>query len=104
MQESVLLRCIFDSLSLFGENTKAALLDNLRKEGVGFTSETFDIDKFAIVTEDLLGRSAEFIFVKILDEFCTRSNITSEEIGISGKAYDYMSNKDILRALFAVAK
>ena len=104
MQEGVLLHCIFDSLSLFGENTKAALLANLQQAGVGFTPETFDIDKFSIVTEDLLGRSADFIFVKILEEFCTRTNTTSEKIGISGKAYDNMSNAGILRSLFAVAK
>ena len=104
MQEDVLLSCIFDSLSLFGENTKAALIANLQKEGVGFTPETFDIDKFTIVTENLLGRSAEFIFVKILEEYCVRSNTTAEKIGISGKAYDYMTNAGMLRSLFAVAE
>jgi hypothetical protein len=100
MPQEVLLRCIFDSLSLFGENTKIALLDKMRQEGIGFTPETFDIDKFAIVTEDLLGRSADFVFVKILDEFCKRSDKPATELRIAL----HQSNARMLESLFAIAK
>ncbi|HLG37327.1 MAG TPA: hypothetical protein VI338_04275 [Nitrososphaera sp.] len=100
MQKEILLRCIFDSLSLFGENTKAALLDKLQQEGVGFTPETFDIAKFSIVAENLLGRSADFIFVKIADDFCNQTKTSLEEIGIANSS----SNSRILQSLFRLAK
>jgi len=38
-----------DSLSLFGENTKVALITRLVKEGISFTPEAFDIEKFCTV-------------------------------------------------------
>jgi hypothetical protein len=103
MNKDAVLQCIFESLSLFGENTKTALLAQLQKEGVAFTPEQFDIEKFCIVIENLLGRHADFIFVKIVDEFCRKSDMSLEELGIADKPY-FQSHSGILESLFRIAE
>jgi hypothetical protein len=103
MQQSLLLRCIFDSLSIFGENTKLALLARLHEEGVEFTPAEFNMNKFCIIAEQLLGRSADFIFVKILDEFSRQSKITLNEVGLTEKP-SYLSHSGILLTLYSKVK
>ena len=104
MAKDVLLRCIFDSLSVLGENTKTSLLANLQQEGVGFTPDTFDIDKFSVVVHDLLGNAADFIFLKILDQTSKSICLTPEQERISERAYHHMSSSGMLRVLFDIAK
>jgi hypothetical protein len=100
MHRDTLLRCTLESLSIFGENTKAALLTRLETEGIGFTSELFDINKFCSITEELLGRSAEFIFIKILDDFAKNSHMSLEEIGLSEKPC-YRTRSGLLVSLYS---
>ena len=104
MPQDVILRCIFDSLSILGENTKAALMANLQKEGVGFTPDTFDIEKFSDVITELLGNSADFVLIKILDDASKKLNMTPEQEKASERAFHYQSSSGLLRTLFAIAK
>jgi hypothetical protein len=103
MQRDVLLECAYESLSIFGENTRHALLARLQKQGLEFTPEGFDIIKFCSVTHELLGSSADFVFVKIIDDFCNRSRVSLEESGFARKA-KYLSHSDILISLFSKVK
>jgi hypothetical protein len=100
MQRETLLKCTLESLSIFGENTKTALLTRLESEGIGFTPDRFDINKFCSVAEDLLGRSAEFIFIKILDDFARHSQISLEDIGLSEKP-NFRTRSGLLVSLYA---
>ena len=100
VQRDTLLRCTLESLSIFGENTKAALLTRLETEGIGFTSDRFDINKFCSITEELLGRSAEFIFIKILDDFAKHSQMSLEDIGLSEKPR-YRTRSGLLISLYS---
>jgi hypothetical protein len=104
MQEDALLRCIYDSMSILGDNTRASILAKLQHEGVGFTPDTFDIDRFSTAVEDLLGYSAEFVFLKILDEFGNKLSLSKEQLRTSERAYHRMSHAGLLRVLFAIAK
>jgi hypothetical protein len=92
-----------DSLSIFGENTKNALIAQFQIHGLEFTAGQFDIDKFCMITNELLGRSADLIFVKIIDDFCLKSNVSLEASGLSGKAR-YLNHSDVLVALFFKVK
>lgn len=103
MSKDAVLRCIFESLSLFGENTKTALLSQLQKEGIEFTPEGFNIEKFCMVIESLLGRHADFIIVKIADEFCKQSHMSLEELHIVNGAY-HQSHTSMLKSLFRIAE
>jgi hypothetical protein len=104
MQDRFLLQSIYDSLSIFGENTKASLLANLQAEGIGFTSDSFDIDKFCKVLQDLLGPSAGIVFARIFDETRKKLNLSPEQSQHHERAYHYKSNADLLRVLFEVTK
>lgn len=103
MQSDVFLQCAFDSLSMFGQNTKNALLTHYQEHGLEFTEDQFDANKFCAVTSEMLGRSADFIFVKIIDDFCRRTAVSLEESGLSGKAR-YLNNSDVLVSLFSRVK
>src|SRR6185503_16460816 len=104
MQEAALLRCILDSLSIFGENTRASIVNRLRQEGVGFTPESFDINKFCFALEDLLGHSADLIFAKILDESVNRLNLTAEQNRQTEVAYARQSSRSMMHMLFSMAE
>ena len=103
MQKDLFLQCAFDSLSMFGQNTKNALLSHYQEHGLEFTPDEFDANKFCAVTSEMLGRSADFIFVKIIDDFCRRSGVSLEEGGLSGKAR-LVHNSDVLVSLFSKVK
>jgi len=103
MSKDTVLQCIFESLSLFGENTKTALLSQLQKEGIKFTPEGFNVEKFCTVIETLLGSHADFVFVKIADEYCKQSHMSLEELHIVDGAY-YRSHKGMLESLFRIAE
>jgi hypothetical protein len=103
VQKKTVLGLIQDSLSLFGDNTKTALLIQMQNEGVVFTPDKFDIDKFCRIIQDLLGNHAEFIIVKIVDDFCKQSGATTEEIGLSIKGHRN-SNAAVLQSLFRQAE
>ena len=103
LQGDILIRCAFDSLSMFGENTKNALLAQFEKQCLSFTPDEFDVDKFCTVSSELLGRSADFLFIKIIDDFCRESGVSLAESGLSGKAR-YVNNSDVLLSLFSKVK
>jgi hypothetical protein len=88
---------------MFGQNTKNALLTHYQEHGLEFTEDQFDANKFCAVTSEMLGRSADFIFVKIIDDFCRRTAVSLEESGLSGKAR-YLNNSDVLVSLFSRVK
>jgi hypothetical protein len=104
VQEDILLRCIFDSLSVFGENTKASLLAKLQEEGVGFTADSFDVEKFSKVLQELLGRSADVIFVNIVHEAGKQLSLLPEQTKDLERAYHQKSHANLLHVLFATAK
>ena len=103
VQGDILVRCAFDALSMFGENTKNALLAQFEKQGLVFAPDKFDVNKFCIVTSELLGQSSDFLFIKIIDDFCRESGISLAESGLSGKAR-YINNSDVLLSLFSKVK
>lgn len=103
MHRDIFLECAFESLSMFGQNTKNALVAHLQNHGIEFSADRFDANKFCAVTSEMLGRSSDFIFVKIIDDFCRRSEVSLEESGLSGKAR-YINNSDVLVTLFAKVK
>ena len=85
MQKNTLLQCVYDSLSIFGENTRTALIAQLKSEGMNFTPNDFDINKFCIVTEAMLGKSAKLVYIRILDDFARQNKMSLKEVGYSGK-------------------
>jgi hypothetical protein len=87
-----------------GESTKVALLANLQKEGVGFTPDSFDIEKFSAVIRELLGNSTDIIFIKILDETTGKLGMTAQQREDSERAFHNQSSSRFLRTLFAIAK
>lgn len=89
------LQCVVDSLSTFGENTKVAILSQLDREGVSFTSEQFEIEKFCKVVTLFLGQWSDFIFLKITDEICARSKKSLEDLGIGARA-NYIEHSALL--------
>jgi hypothetical protein len=102
MQKMTLLQCVFDSLSIFGENTKAALLAQFKSEGMGFTPTDFDINKFCNITEGMLGKSAELVYMRILDDFAKQTKVSLQEVGISGKILSTNRGR-VLVSLFSKA-
>jgi hypothetical protein len=103
MQKEAVLGWILDSLSLFGENTKTALLLEMQQQGVVFTPNQFDIEKFCKVIRDILGNHAEFIIIKIVDDFCKYSEISRQELGLSNPStYQYPAH--VLESLFKIAE
>lgn len=99
VQRDILLQCASESLSMFGENTKNALIAQFQKHGIEFTPDGFNVKQFCAVTSEMLGRSADFIFIKIVDDFCRKSNMSLEESGLYGKTR-YINNSDVLVSLF----
>jgi hypothetical protein len=103
MQKETLLGLILDSLSLFGDNTKAALLIRMQNEGVVFTPDEFDIDKFCRVIQDLLGNHAEFVIVKIVDDFCKYSKSIADELELT-RIVQFGSHAEVIKSLFRIAE
>jgi len=93
------LQCVIDSLSLFGENSKAAIISQLDKEGISFTSEGFEVSKFCKVVNRFLGRWSDFIFLKIANDICERSGVTLEELGLDRRA-EHIENSELLIEVF----
>ena len=102
MEKESILGVVMDSLSLFGDNTKTALLLQMKKEGIMFTTEEFEINKFCKVIEDLLGNHADFIIAKIVDDFCKQSKTTLDELQ-STRRKTHSSNTQVLQSLFQIA-
>jgi hypothetical protein len=88
---------------MFGENTKNALLAQFQEHGLAFAPDQFDAAKFCTVAAELLGQSSDFLFVKIIDDFCRESGISLQESGMSGRAR-YLNNSDVLLSLFSKVK
>jgi|SRR5581483_4004562 len=95
------LQCVLDSLSIFGESTKSSLMSQLTKEGISFTPDAFDVLKFCRVIETLLDRSADFIFIKIIDDICTRSNTSLASLGLGDSSRRH-SLSELLTKLLSV--
>jgi hypothetical protein len=103
VQGDILVRCAFNSLSMFGENTKNALLAQFQIQGIVFTADGFDVVKFCTLSIELLGRSSDFLFVKIIDDFCRETGVSLVDSGLSGKTR-YVNNSDVLLSLFSKVK
>jgi hypothetical protein len=103
MQGDILIRCALNSLSMFGENTKHALLAQFQKHGLIFAPDRFDAEKFCAVATELLGQSSDFLFVKIIDDHCRESGVSLQESGLSGRT-GYVNNSDVLLSLFSKVK
>jgi len=98
MQSTATLRCVLDALSLFGENTKVALLSQLGKDGVSFTPEKFDIEKFCTSVTTLLDQWSDLLFVKIIEDVCRQSDTSLEDLGL--RKGRYLHSSELLKELF----
>jgi hypothetical protein len=81
--QDVRLKCVIAALSNFGENSKAAIVRQLDEQGVSLTPVGFNIEEFCTVLTEALGRMADFVFVKIIDDVCRQSNLSLEDLGIT---------------------
>jgi len=75
----------------------------MKEEGVVFTAEKFDIDKFCRVIEDLLGNHAEFIIIKIVDDFCKYLETTSDELQLAQRVR-HKSHTEVIESVFRIAE
>jgi hypothetical protein len=80
------LQSVLGALSIFGENTRAALLSELEKQGVSFDPDNFDIQKFCEVLEIMLDHWSDMIFIKIIEDICEQSGTSVEDLGLGGRA------------------
>lgn len=71
------------------------------KEGVVFTPDEFEVNKFCKVIEDLLGNHADFIIAKIVDDFCKQSERTLDNF-LSARRKTHASNAQVLQSLFQI--
>lgn len=97
--DDVRLQCVIDSLSIFGENSKAAMMARLNEQGISFIPGKFQIEKFCIVVRQFLGDWSDFIFMKITDDICKRSHISLENLGLSGRA-KFLTHFELLVEVF----
>jgi hypothetical protein len=95
------IECVIDSLSIFGESSRAAIMNQLDKAGISFNPNAFQIEKFCITVEQFLGQWSDFIFEKISDQICERAGASLEDLGISGRA-KYISKSALLIELFRI--
>jgi hypothetical protein len=95
------IECVFDSLSLFGDSSRAAIMNQLDKAGISFNPDKFEIETFCIVIEQYLGQWSHFILEKIIDEICKRSEASLDDLGLQGRA-KYLANSELLIELFHI--
>ena len=81
--QDVRLKCVIAALSSFGENTSAAIVKQLNEQGVSLTPAGFNIEAFCAVLTQAVGRMADFVFVKIIDDVCRQSNLSLQDLGIT---------------------
>ena len=94
------VNCALSALSLFGENSRAALVKRLSAEGIKFTPAEFDAGKFCRVLEDDLGDGANFFFAKIINDLCEQQSESLESLGLAGRA-KYLSYSQLLQELIS---
>ena len=97
------LRSVLGALSIFGENTRAALLSELEKQGVTFDSDNFDIQKFCRVVELMLDHWSDMIFIKIVEDICKESDTSLEDLGLGGRA-KFVRRSELLKDVFLKIK
>jgi hypothetical protein len=97
--KDALLECVIKSLSALGENSRMTLMMTLREQGISFNAGEFHIAKFCAILKELLGRSADFIFVKIIDDICTTSKVSLKDLGIDASDPNF-DQSDLLISLF----
>ena len=97
------MQSVLGALSIFGENTRAALLSELEKQGVSFDSNNFDIQKFCKVVELLLDRSADAVFMKIIEDICNESGTSVEDLGLAGRS-KFVGRAELFREVFLEIK
>jgi len=71
----------------------------LTKEGISFTPDTFDVVKFCRITEMLLDRHADFIFVKLIDDICKQSNTSLSALGLGDSSKSHSLSELLTRLL-----
>jgi hypothetical protein len=77
-------------------------MSRLAQEGVSFSPDTFDIERFCLVVEKFLGRSADFIFVKIIDDICRESKTSLEKFGPGTNSKYQSLSEQVKRILLTV--
>ena len=82
LYKKVVVECVQDSLSMYGESMKAAMILHLKREGISFVPEEFDIGKFCTAINSMLGSWSDFIFMKVTDDICKKTNISLDELGL----------------------
>ncbi len=93
------IECVIDSLSMFGESSRASIMSQLGKAGVSFNTEEFQIEKFCITIREFLGQWSEFIFEKATHNICQRSTLDLEKLGLSARA-KHLTNSELLVEVF----
>lgn len=86
MHSKAVVECASDSLSIYGESMRAALIIHLKKEGISFVPEEFDVAKFCAAIEAMLGSWSEFVFMKMMDDICKKTNRSIDELGLAYSA------------------
>jgi hypothetical protein len=90
---------VINSLSLFGESSRAAIMNQLDDAGISFNPDEFQIEKFCIILEQFMGHWSDFIFEKITHQICKRSGASLEDLGIAGRA-KYLAHSELLIEVF----
>jgi hypothetical protein len=103
MRKDAVLQCILDSLSIFGDNSKAAILARLRDEGVESSSDRFDTDVFCGVMQELLGPASDFVIKGAAERFFIISGISLADLGVSDRAF-YQHHQGTLESLFKICE
>jgi hypothetical protein len=80
--KDISLECVLNALSALGENSRTTLMITLREQGISFNAGEFQPSKFCTILQELLGRSADFVFVRIIDDICTKFKVSLKDLGI----------------------
>ena len=76
-------------------------MHHLKKEGVSFVPEEFDIGKFCKAVNSMIGNWSEFIFMKMTEEICKRTGKSLNQLGLERMseqlAYSTVLKKVVLK-------
>jgi len=103
MEQDRHLKTVLDALSIYGENTRTALLAELKKQGVVFEHDRFDLTKFCFVLEQFLDGWADMVYVKITDDLCKATGQSLEDLGLWARA-KLIGHSALFREVFVKIK
>jgi hypothetical protein len=84
---------------MFGENSKAAIMTQLNEQGISFTPGEFRVEKFCIAVREFFGAWSDHIFMKIIADICSGSNVSLDDLGIASRV-KYRSYSELLIEVF----